>query len=73
MKDFTGKKWCEITDDEREELLELARPINGINGAKAELGECILDFLGYNFSIKGLLMSDEIIIDDDAVFYNPIG
>ena len=69
--DYEGKKWKELSESEREKLLKTANPINGITGNDMRQdGECIID-LEYPFSIPGRLEDGEIVIDDEAVIYNP--
>lgn len=69
--DYEGIKWKELSESEHEKLLKTANPINGITGNDMRQdGECIID-LEYPFSIPGRLEDGEIIIDDEAVIYNP--
>lgn len=72
MRDLTGKTWSEATTEEKETLLIFSNPISGIDGKLVSNGECIVDFAGLDFSICGTVLNDEILIDDDAIFYNPI-
>ena len=69
--DYEGKKWKELSESEQEKLLKTANPINGITGNDmGQDGECIID-LEYPFSVSGRLEDREIVIDDEAVIYNP--
>lgn len=70
-RDYEGMKWNELTKSEKEELLRTANAIDGRTGNNMkEDGECIID-LEYPFSVPGRLEDGEIIIDDEAVIYNP--
>lgn len=70
-RDYEGMKWNELTESEKEELLRTANAIDGRTGNNMkEDGECIID-LEYPFSVPGRLEDGEIIIDDEAVIYNP--
>ena len=70
-KNLTGKQWNQIIEEEREILLQAARAIDGETGNAATEGECIVDFEGYDFSIAGKIVDDEIVINNESVFYNP--
>lgn len=68
-----GKKWNEINETTREELMKTARAVDGRSGDKSKGGKCIIDFEGTDYSIAGeLVIKDEeieIIIDDNAIIY----
>lgn len=68
--DLIGKTWETVSEKEREELLKVANPVSGIDSNFITQSECVIDFPGYSFSIAGKVFNDEIIIDNDAVFYN---
>lgn len=75
MMNLEGKKWGELTEEQRTELLKKANPVDGSTGYKpTETMECIID-LEFPFSVPGkITISDEeetIEIADDAVIYNP--
>ena len=75
MKDFTGARWGCLTEKEREYLLGETNPIDGRTGnSPKESMECIID-LANGYSVPGYCKisadEDEIIIEDDAVIYNP--
>ena len=70
MKNFEGMKWGELTTSEKEELLKNANCIDGETGNNVEDGECIVD-LTEEYSVGGNIIDDEIIIDDNAIIYNP--
>lgn len=80
MKDYTGNFWGDLTSDEQDELLLVAKTIDARTGCNVLSGECIIDFEGYEVSIagqaipcyeSGMLSDVEILIDDEAIFYNP--
>lgn len=67
-----GKAWMDVSKDKQEYLLRYANPVNGIDGSNVIEGDCIVDFEGFEFiSIVGKVTDGEIIIDDNAKFYNP--
>ncbi|WP_026883702.1 hypothetical protein [Clostridium akagii] len=72
---FVGKQWSDIREDEKDSLLRCAIAVSGVDGRRVQNGDCTVDFEGYNFSIQGFLVNNEnereIIIGDDAVFYDP--
>lgn len=76
MKNLSGKTWGEISKKQKENLLYIARSVDGRTGENSKGGECIVDFDGYDFSIPGKLVVGEnesmIEIEDNAVFYGPI-
>ena len=70
-KDYEGKKWKELSESERANFLANANAIDGRTGNNMKQdGECIID-LEYPFSVSGRLEDGEIVIDDEAVIYNP--
>ena len=75
MKDFTGARWGYLTEKEKEYLLGEASPVDGRTGnSPKESMDCIID-LADGYSVPGYYKTsadeDEIIIEDDAVIYNP--
>ena len=75
MKNLIGKKWGQLTSKEQKELLSIANTIDGRTGNTInEVGECIIDFDGTEYSISGknVFMEDEysLEIDDNAIIYN---
>jgi len=75
MKNLVGKTWGENSEEQKEELFNIANAVDGRTGENSNGGECIVDFDGYEFSIPGKLIigenEDVIEIDNDAVFYGP--
>lgn len=70
MKNLIGKKWMELTDVKKSELLKNPNPINGESGNRCADGDCIVD-LTELLSVFGKVIDDEIVIEDDAVIYSP--
>ena len=59
-EDLTGKAWKDLTEKQREDLLDTAEAINGTTG----------EFVGTAYSVLGRINEDgEIEIDDEAVIY----
>ena len=71
MSKLVGIKWGRLENETQDWLLEKANCVDG-DGNNVENGECIVD-LTDNLSIAGEIVNDELIINDDAVIYNPIG
>ena len=71
MKELLGKKWGELKEATREELLSKAEVVDGATGNnKTGSGECIVDFVGTVLSIPGKVNEDlEIEIEDEAKLY----
>lgn len=73
MNNFIGRKWGALTDEERKNLLMIGNVYDNVKE-----GDCIVDF-GEDLSITGKVIKEfkdeygQLIIDDDAVFYNPLG
>lgn len=68
-----NKKWSELSDDKKEELLGNYYLIDGRTGnAPKSSGECIVDFSN-GYSVAGHVeitdVEDIITIEDDAVIY----
>lgn len=70
MNKLIGARWGDLLDITKEDLLERANCINGINGDLTNEGECIVD-LTNDLSVAGEIINDEIVINDDAIIYNP--
>ncbi len=68
---YVQKDWSELSKSEKEYFLNIAIPIDGETCNTASEGECIVDFEGLVISISGKIVEGEIIINDDATFYNP--
>ena len=73
MKNLDNKSWGDLTLREQEHLLSIANAVDLRNCCKVEEGECAVNFEGYDYSIAGEVIDDEIIIEDDAMFYHTSG
>jgi len=69
--DLKGKKWCELSESTKIELLSKAYAVNGIDGTEVCEGDCIVDFEN-GLSVSGKVVDDEIVINNEAVLYSPI-
>ena len=67
---LVGVKWGALREETKEDLLERANCINGINGDLVNEGECIID-LTEELSISANIVDGEVVIDADATIYNP--
>ena len=65
MKKIIGKKWGQLTEVQQYELLSKANVWDNIKE-----GDCILDF-DENLSVGASIVNDEIVVDDDAILYDP--
>jgi len=65
MNSLEGKKWGNLSETQRDELLHKAI-------ASEKEGDSIIDFEESDISIAGFVGDDGIEIDIDAIFYNPI-
>lgn len=70
IKILPGTKWGDLSKKQKEKLLKNANCINAINGEKIQEGECVVD-LTNDLSINGEITNGEIIINDNAIIYNP--
>ena len=60
-----GVIWKDLKEETKQELLSNANVWDNVKE-----GECIID-LTEEFSIEGEIINGEIIINDNAVIYNP--
>ena len=72
-KKFLGKKWKQLSDEEKEMLLNSSNTDN--DNIDKKTGDCIVD-LTENLSVTGKIEGlgtecEELIIDDDSIIYNP--
>lgn len=76
MNELIGKKWSEVSEKDKEQLLAEAEVYSGIDDEKVDNGEGIVDLI-YPLSIQGMLVTNEsnriITINDDARIYNSEG
>ena len=74
MRNLEGLKWKELTEKEKQNLYKVAYVDK--DNVDIKTGECIVDF-GEDLSISGKVVygyeEDELLIDDNAVLYNPLG
>lgn len=75
MKDYNGMQWRHLSEQEKEMLLSEASAIDASTGCKPKkTSDCTID-LNSSYSVPGRIIVnedyDEIIIDDDAMIYNP--
>lgn len=74
MKDYSGMKWKELSDQEKEKMLSAANPVNArTENNMKENGECIIDLI-YPFSVPGKVDYNKndviIVIEPEAIIYN---
>lgn len=66
MKKYICKKWGQLTEEQQYELLSKANIWDDVKN-----GDCIVDF-DESLSISATIINDEIVIDDNAILYDPI-
>ena len=68
-----GKKWGELSAELKEDLLSNCSAVDNMSET-IDNGECIVDFLDYEYvSVYGEVKDGEISIDDNAVIYDTRG
>ena len=72
MSKLVGVKWGMLEKTTQEWLLKDCDCVNGVTGDTAYNGDCIVD-LTENLSVAGKIVDGDIIIDDNAKIYDPIG
>ena len=70
MSKLVGMRWGALSEETRISLLEGASCIDGETGNDVNEGECIID-LTDTLSVCGNIIDYEIVVDDDAIIYNP--
>lgn len=71
MKKLVGAKWGSLDGKTQDMLLFNVKCVDGITGNEvSEDGEWILDLVD-NLSVCGKVVDGEVVIDDDAVIYDP--
>ena len=70
MKELAGMKWGNLAEEMQQELLEGAFCVDAETGKHAIEGECIVD-LTDELSVSGRIIDGEIVIDSNAILYNP--
>ena len=72
MSKLVGVKWGKLEKATQEYLLKNCNCVNGATGRTVFNGDCIVD-LTENLSVPGKIVDGDIVIDDDAKIYDPIG
>ena len=72
MSKLVRVKWGKLEKATQEYLLKNCNCVNGATGDTAYNGDCIVD-LTENLSVAGKIVDGDIVIDDDAKIYDPIG
>lgn len=73
LSGLIGKKWGELSAELKEDLLSNCNPVDNMCETVKD-GECIVDFLEYEYvSVLGAVKNGEVIIDDNAVIYDSRG
>ena len=72
MSKLVGIKWGKLEKATQEWLLKDCDCVNAVTVNDAYNGDCIVD-LTENLSIDGKIVNGDIMIDDDAKIYDPIG
>lgn len=68
-----GKKWGELSKELKEDLLSNCNPVDNMCETVKD-GECIVDFLDYEYvSVLGAVKDGEVVIDDEAIIYDTRG
>lgn len=68
-----GKKWGELSAELKEDLLSNCNPVDNMYETVKD-GECIVDFLEYEYvSVLGAVKDGEVVIDDEAIIYDTRG
>ena len=70
MKDYTGKLWRDIDDDDKKELLSMAICRDFLTGSPVEDSEGLIEF-SETLVTLGKVHSGKLIIDDNSELYNP--
>lgn len=71
--ELIGKKWGELSTELKEDLLSNCNPVDNMCETVKD-GECIVDFLSYEYvSVLGAVKDGEVVIDDNAVIYDTRG
>ena len=69
---LVGVKWGKLEKATQEWLLKDCDCVNAVTVNDAYNGDCIVD-LTENLSVDGKIVNGDIIIDDNAKIYDPIG
>ena len=69
---LVGVKWGKLEKATKEWLLKDCDCVNAVTVNDAYNGDCIVD-LTENLSVPGKIVNGDIVIDDNAKIYDPIG
>lgn len=72
MSKLVGIKWGRLEKETQDWLLRDCNCVDGRDESDTDDGECIVD-LTDELSVPGKIVNGELVIDYDAVIYNPIG
>ena len=70
MNKLVGIRWGELSKEKRSSLLKNATCIDGKTGNNVNDGECIID-LTDTLSVCGNIIDGEVVINDNALIYDP--
>ena len=71
LKKLVGAKWGSLDSTTQNMLLFNVKCVDGITGNEvSEDGDWILDLVD-NLSVSGKIIDGEVIVDDDAIIYDP--
>ncbi len=71
IEEIEGSTWGSLSNEEEEFLAQEMNAVDGITGNDMRKdGECIIDLYA-GLSVPGKVEDGEIVIDDEAIIYNP--
>lgn len=70
MRNLIGKQWKSLTEAEKTVLLNNPNAVDAATGNTCKEGDCIID-LTRELSIPGKVVDGAIVINEEAVIYNP--
>ena len=73
LSGLIGKKWGELSVELQQDLLDSCNAVDNMCETVKD-GECIIDFLDYEYvSVLGAVKDGEVVIDDEAIIYDTRG
>ena len=73
LSGLIGKKWGELSLGLQEDLLNNCSAVDNMSET-IDNGECIVDFLEYEYvSVLGAVKDGKVVIDDEAIIYDTRG
>ena len=73
LSGLLGKKWGELSVELQQDLLDSCNAVDNMSET-IDNGECIVDFLDYEYvSVLGAVKDGEVVIDDEAIIYDTRG